>query len=116
MKEHIDYITPGIKLMGYGNTQQPPLKKRGEAGSGNLPRFGQRVSESELAHVMSERSRRNLPSKRTTGPNVEGPLRFAEPVETAHIESGNFTLPGGCDEYVTPDCIRSKSARLDCRV
>ncbi|XDG03575.1 hypothetical protein ABKA04_003190 [Annulohypoxylon sp. FPYF3050] len=107
VKEHIDYITPGIKLMGYGNTQQPPSKKRGEAGKNSLPRFGQRVSESELAHVMSERSRRNLPSKRTTGPNVEGPLRFAEPVETAHIESGNFTLPGGCDEYVTPDCIRT---------
>ncbi|KAI1087614.1 subtilisin-like protein [Rostrohypoxylon terebratum] len=104
VKEHIDYITPGIKLMGHGNTQQPPSRNRGEA---SLPRFGQRVSESELAHVMSERSKRDLPSKRTTGPNVEGPLRFAEPVKTVHIESGNFTLPGGCDEYVTPDCIRA---------
>ncbi|KAI1214352.1 subtilisin-like protein [Annulohypoxylon truncatum] len=107
VKEHIDYITPGIKLMGHGNTPQPPSKKRGEAGVGSLPRFGQRVSESELANVMSERSKRSPSSKRSTGRNVEGHLRFSEPVETAHIESGNFTLPGGCDQYITPDCIRA---------
>ncbi|KAI2465624.1 subtilisin-like protein [Annulohypoxylon bovei var. microspora] len=108
VKEHIDYITPGIKLMGYGNTQEPPSKKRGGVGGGDLPRFSQRVSETELANIMSERSKRNSPSsKRTTGANVEGPLRFADPVKPVHIESGNFTLPGGCDQYITPDCIRA---------
>ncbi|KAI6091726.1 subtilisin-like protein [Hypoxylon rubiginosum] len=71
VQEHIDYITPGIKLMGYGNPQDPPSRKR------------------------------------TTGPNVEGPLRFASPVEPADTSSGNFTLPGGCDQYTTPDCIRA---------
>ncbi|KAI1409994.1 subtilisin-like protein [Hypoxylon sp. FL1857] len=111
VKEHIDYITPGIKLMGYGNTQEPPTKKRGEADAGSRPRFGQRVSEGELGNLRSERSRSNLAqSKRTTGVNVEGPLRFAdpvEPVESMGIASGNYTLPGNCDEYVTPDCIRA---------
>ncbi|KAI0131101.1 protease S8 tripeptidyl peptidase I [Daldinia grandis] len=68
VKEHVDYITPGIKLMGYGNTQEPLSKKRREAG---------------------------------------GPLRFANPVEPADVASGNFTLPGGCGQYITPDCIRA---------
>ncbi|KAI1106426.1 subtilisin-like protein [Jackrogersella minutella] len=108
VKEHIDYINPGIKLMGHGNTQDPPSRKRDEAGAGGLPRLSQPVSESELADLMSERSKRNLPyTKRTPGPNVEGHLSFADPVAPAHIESGNFTLPGGCDEYITPDCIRA---------
>ncbi|KAI0885109.1 subtilisin-like protein [Annulohypoxylon maeteangense] len=104
VKEHIDYITPGIKLMGHGNTQQPLSKKRGEVGVGSHLRFSERVSESELAKSMSERSRNAASSKKAMGPGVTG---FAEPVGTAHIESGNFTLPGGCDQYVTPDCIRA---------
>ncbi|KAL7623689.1 hypothetical protein AAE478_005241 [Parahypoxylon ruwenzoriense] len=101
VKEHIDYITPGIKLMGYGNTQAPPSRKRSI--------LREPVSESDLGDLMSERSRDNnrpLP-KRTTGSRVEGPLRFASPVEPADVASGNFTLPGGCDKYITPDCIRA---------
>ncbi|OTB14731.1 hypothetical protein K445DRAFT_62316 [Daldinia sp. EC12] len=68
VKEHVDYITPGIGLIGYGNTQEPPSKKRRGVG---------------------------------------GPLRFATPVQPADTASGNFTLPGGCDQYITPDCIRA---------
>ncbi|KAI2616243.1 subtilisin-like protein [Hypoxylon sp. NC1633] len=104
VREHIDYITPGIKLMGYGNTQDLPLKKRRGADASSGPRFGQPVSEKDFAGLMSKRSRQ-FP-RRTTGVNVEGPMRFANPVEPADAESGNYTLPGGCDEYVTPDCIR----------
>ncbi|OTA99876.1 hypothetical protein M426DRAFT_247598 [Hypoxylon sp. CI-4A] len=87
IKEHIDYITPGITLMGYGNTQDPPSKKRGEAGITARPRLSQPVSESDLAHLMSERSKGDI-------------------LGTAGVAGGNYTLPGGCDQYVTPDCIR----------
>ncbi|KAI0854023.1 protease S8 tripeptidyl peptidase I [Daldinia vernicosa] len=108
VREHIDYITPGIKLMGYGNTQEAPSKKRREASVRPVYRFGQPVDEGELAKLKSERSKNDLATlKRTTGPNVEGPLRFASPVEPADVASGNFTLPGGCDQYITPDCIRA---------
>ncbi|KAI1374799.1 subtilisin-like protein [Hypoxylon crocopeplum] len=107
VKGHIDYITPGIKLMGHGNTQDPPMKKRREADVDSSPRLGLPVTESDLVNLMSERSKQTSPlTKRTTGVNVEGPLRFASPVEPAEAAGGNLTLPGGCDEYVTPDCIR----------
>lgn len=100
--------------MGYGNTQEPPSKKRREAGVRPIHRFGQLVDEGELAKLKSERSKNNLaPLKRTTGPNVEGPLRFASPVEPADVASGNFTLPGGCDQYITPDCIRGTNISLE---
>ncbi|KAI1389168.1 putative alkaline serine protease AorO [Hypoxylon trugodes] len=89
IKEHIDYITPGIKLMGYGDTQGPPMKRRRDAKIGTLPRFGEKISESDVANLMSERSRG---------------LSRAKPSDVA---SGNYTLPGGCDQYTTPDCIRA---------
>ncbi|KAI2632647.1 putative alkaline serine protease AorO [Hypomontagnella submonticulosa] len=94
IQEHIDYITPGIKLMGYGNTQQPPPKKREERNSRTGPRLSQKISESEIANLMSERSK-------------HGPSQSASSVQPADVASGNYTLPGGCDQYVTPDCIRS---------
>ncbi|KAI1760631.1 subtilisin-like protein [Hypoxylon sp. FL1150] len=104
VQEHIDYITPGIKLMGYGNTQDPQLRKRKSKAISPGLRVDRPVAESEVEDLMSERSRH---ARLTTGPNVEGPLRFASPVEPADTSSGNFTLPGGCDQYITPDCIRA---------
>ncbi|XXG96353.1 hypothetical protein Hte_002635 [Hypoxylon texense] len=104
VQEHIDYITPGIKLMGYGNTENPQPRKRSAGRVGPGLHIDRPVAENELEELMSERSRH---AKRTTGPNVEGPLRFASPVEPADSLSGNYTLPGGCDQYTTPDCIRA---------
>ncbi|KAI1337368.1 subtilisin-like protein [Xylariaceae sp. FL0016] len=104
VKRHVDYITPGIKLMGHGNTQQPATR---ESHARALPRHAQPVQYENVAHMMSKRSRpQKAPMKRTTNPNVEGPLRFAEPINPMDIASGNYSLAKGCDTYITPDCIR----------
>ncbi|ORY56843.1 alkaline serine protease [Pseudomassariella vexata] len=70
VQEHIDYITPGIKLMGFGDPQDPIM------------------------------------AKRSTGPDGQGPARFALPVETVPANSP-IKLNGDCDRYITPDCIRN---------
>ncbi|KAI0025076.1 subtilisin-like protein [Xylariomycetidae sp. FL0641] len=100
VRSHIDYITPGIKLMGHGNTQEPPTIARRDN-----PRTKPRVVEA-ISDIHSARAVKTA-SKRTTGPSVEGPLRFAEPIDPQDIGSGNTTLDGGCDTYITPDCIRA---------
>ncbi|KAI5928203.1 peptidase S8/S53 domain-containing protein [Camillea tinctor] len=106
VKQHIDYITPGIKLMGYGNTQEPAsMKKR--ARLDKTSRLIQPVEPLDIERMMSKRARQQTsPSRRTTGVNNEGPLRFSEPIDPADITSGNLTLASGCDVYITPDCIR----------
>ncbi|KAI0007511.1 putative alkaline serine protease AorO [Xylariaceae sp. FL0662B] len=86
---HIDYITPGIKLMGHGNTQEPISARKRESGVRPPLRLSEPVDVSDIANLMSERGRQKLSSH-----------------QPADIASGNYTLPGGCDEYVTPDCIR----------
>ncbi|KAI1488921.1 peptidase S8/S53 domain-containing protein [Biscogniauxia mediterranea] len=106
VKEHIDYITPGIKLMGYGNTQTPASMKKRERLD-RTPRLAQPIEPSEIERLMSRRARQQTsPFRRTTGVNNQGPLRFSEPVDPADVTSGNLTLAGGCDTYITPDCIR----------
>ncbi|KAH9885911.1 putative alkaline serine protease AorO [Xylariomycetidae sp. FL2044] len=96
VKQHIDYITPGIKLMGYGSTQAPAssLRRRDDRDTKkrdmpSYPRIIEPVEKKDLARVMSSRSRQQ------------------SDVPLADVASGNLTLPGGCELYVTPDCIRS---------
>ncbi|KAI0598664.1 Pro-kumamolisin, activation domain-containing protein [Biscogniauxia sp. FL1348] len=109
VKEHIDYITPGIKLMGYGSTQTPASMKKRETLD-KISRLAQPIEPSELERLIHRRSRQQTsPSIRTTGVNNEGPLRFSEPIDSADVTSGNLTLAGGCDTYITPDCIRGQS-------
>ncbi|KAJ2974061.1 hypothetical protein NUW58_g8780 [Xylaria curta] len=89
VRPHIDYITPGVKLMGNGGMKQEPLDSRDPEGG------------------MGTRSRKRSSSiKQTLNPKFQGPQRFAEPVRPEDIRSGNFTLAEGCDVYITPDCIR----------
>ncbi|KAI1858042.1 uncharacterized protein JN550_012935 [Neoarthrinium moseri] len=78
IQDHIDYITPGIRLMGLGDLQESPKLKRST----------------------------------NTGSGREGPSRFALPVETVGRTGAKgpanepYQLNGGCDRYMTPDCIR----------
>ncbi|KAI1364802.1 peptidase S8/S53 domain-containing protein [Xylaria arbuscula] len=80
---HVDYITPGVKLMGNG---------------GSLEHHSKRENDSK--------SRERTPSsEQAKGEKFQGSLSFIEPIPP-HILSGNLTLEQGCDTYVTPDCIR----------
>ncbi|KAI0550421.1 peptidase S8/S53 domain-containing protein [Xylaria curta] len=97
VRQHIDYITPGVKLMGDGGK----LRQR---------TLAQPVDSSEISGMMRKRSRERSSSiEQTTDPKVKGPLRFAEPIRSEDILdilSGNLSLAQGCDTYVTPDCLR----------
>ncbi|KAI0505318.1 peptidase S8/S53 domain-containing protein [Xylaria bambusicola] len=73
---HVDYITPGVKLMGNGGIQHKHNRERSSS------------SEQSGFH------------------KFQGSLPFVEPVRPQDILSGNLTLAQGCDTYVTPDCIR----------
>ncbi|KAI0401512.1 peptidase S8/S53 domain-containing protein [Xylaria palmicola] len=106
VKPHIDYITPGVKLMGNGGAHQQhtiDIKKDKRA-----PRQSQPVPYArDLGRLMSKLLRdRSTSIKQTIDPKFKGPLRFAEPVRPEDIRSGNLTLAKGCDTYVTPDCLR----------
>ncbi|KAI8634505.1 peptidase S8/S53 domain-containing protein [Xylariaceae sp. FL1651] len=107
VKMHIDYITPGIKLMGNDHMQRKHDSAEVDNGNKKTVRVSQPVDPVHLTAMMSRRSRRQLPwTRRTAGPKFEGPLRFAEPVRPEDINTGNLTLTQGCDTYITPDCIR----------
>ncbi|KAI1124156.1 peptidase S8/S53 domain-containing protein [Nemania abortiva] len=103
ISSHVDYITPGVKLMGNGTPQRKhTLVRDADANEGPEP-----VERRSVEGMMSKRSRaRSSSTKQTTDPKFRGPLRFAEPVRPEDIRSGNLSLAGGCDTYVTPDCLR----------
>ncbi|TRX89818.1 hypothetical protein FHL15_009251 [Xylaria flabelliformis] len=103
VRRHIDYITPGVKLMGNGGK----LRQRTLTQEADDLELSQPVDSSEISGMMSKRSRERSSSiKQTTDPKFKGPLRFAEPVRPEDIFSGNLSLAQGCDTYVTPDCLR----------
>ncbi|KAI0967950.1 peptidase S8/S53 domain-containing protein [Xylaria arbuscula] len=105
IRPHIDYITPGVKLMGNGGgAQQKHTFTRGSNPNKKLPRLSERLDSKDVEKMMSKRSRRS--SKLAAGAKLQGSLRFAEPVRPEGINSGNLTLDRGCDYYVTSDCIR----------
>ncbi|KAJ8127015.1 hypothetical protein O1611_g6625 [Lasiodiplodia mahajangana] len=104
ISSHIDYITPGVKLMGNGGPQQKhAIVRDTDANS----KASEPVDMRGLEGMMSERSHaRSSSIKQTIDPKFKGPLRFAEPVRPEDIRSGNLSLAQGCDTYVTPDCLR----------
>jgi hypothetical protein len=99
--------------MGSGNAQRKRTFARDVGANNEAPRISEPVDSSDLAGLMSRRSRKQLPwTKRATGPKFQGQLRIAEPVKPEDIKSGNLTLAQGCDVYVTPDCLRRKEKFL----
>ncbi|KAI0876507.1 peptidase S8/S53 domain-containing protein [Hypoxylon argillaceum] len=104
VSSHIDYITPGVKLMGNGGPQQKhTLLREDDLDSKASPS----VDLEDLGGMLSKRSRaRSSSTTKTIDPKFQGPLRFAEPVRPGDIRSGNLSLAQGCDTYVTPDCLR----------
>ncbi|KAI0198831.1 peptidase S8/S53 domain-containing protein [Astrocystis sublimbata] len=110
VKQHLDYITPGVKLMGNGGKLDKNLFDR-DVGNGDdsIPRLAEVVdpSDSTLGKMTSRRFRaRSTYTTKTADPKFRGPLRFAEPIRPEDVLSGNLTLAGDCDTYITPDCIR----------
>ncbi|TGJ88447.1 hypothetical protein E0Z10_g268 [Xylaria hypoxylon] len=106
VRPHIDYITPGVKLMGNGGAHQKHKFRRDADSDNKLPSLSQPVDSRDVEGMMSKRSRVRPSSSKQMGPKFQGPLRFAEPVRPEDILSGNLTLAQGCDTYMTPDCIR----------
>ncbi|KAI1349367.1 peptidase S8/S53 domain-containing protein [Xylaria sp. FL0043] len=108
VRSHIDYVTPGVKLMGDGGAQQKHTFERDADSSKYSAHLSQPVERRDVEKMMSKRSReRSSSSKLVEGPKFQGSLRFVEPVRPEGVHSGNLTLDRGCDYYVTPDCIRA---------
>lgn len=110
VSSHIDYITPGVKLMGNGGPQQKhTLLREDDLDS----KASQSVDLEDLGGMLSKRSRaRSSSTTKTIDPKFQGPLRFAEPVRPGDIRSGNLSLAQGCDTYVTPDCLRRRCCHI----
>lgn len=84
VQSHIDYITPGIKLMSHGYSHGTYAKAR--------------------------RTRSPEARKRSTGHHNVGPSRLAIPLSPQEIaEAAKLRLNGGCDRYVTAECIKGKA-------
>ncbi|KAI1266121.1 peptidase S8/S53 domain-containing protein [Xylariaceae sp. FL1019] len=107
IKEHIDYITPGIKLMGSTITPRSDLSAKRGGSNNKLPRSPLPVDKDGLTPLMDKRNGlQSVTVKPPTSSKFNGPLRFMDPILPDDINSGNLTLKQGCDVYVTPDCLR----------
>ncbi|KAK8038492.1 tripeptidyl-peptidase sed1 [Apiospora rasikravindrae] len=101
IQEHIDYITPGIKLMGLGENHDT----RGKAKKRNTYRGGESIDRFILPVKMSDPSRLKIAVNQTGAPNDGGPsIPWNIP----------FPLDGDCDKYITPECIRRIAATPCC--
>ncbi|KAK8133413.1 hypothetical protein PG984_005425 [Apiospora sp. TS-2023a] len=90
IQEHVDYITPGIRLMSLGDTHEPRGKKRSTySGSNGIDRFIRPVK-------MLDPAKLNIAANQTGAPDDGPRIPWNIP----------FPLDGDCDKYITPDCIR----------
>ncbi|KAK8077055.1 Tripeptidyl-peptidase sed1 [Apiospora saccharicola] len=90
IQEHIDYITPGIRLGGLGDTHEARGKKRSTySGSDGIDRFIRPVK-------MMDPAKLNIAVNQTGAPDDGPRIPWNIP----------FPLDGDCDKYMTPDCIR----------
>lgn len=96
VQAHIDYITPGIRLMSLGDTHEARGRKRNTyRGGKGIDRFIRPVKKLNPAKVKVAVNQTGTPND---GPRIPWNIPFP--------------LDGGCDKYITPECIRRTAAHL----
>lgn len=99
IQEHVDYITPGIRLTSLGDNHESRVRKRSTHREGNgIERFILPVTKPDPAKL-------KLAVNQTGAPNDGPRIPWNIP----------FPLDGDCDKYITPECIRRTSAHLTSR-
>jgi tripeptidyl-peptidase I len=97
VSHHIDYITPGIKLMTGGHDEKVTKRTIGRRSlTGDLHGKGRKGG--------NERWKERGKGKRKCKPRPDPSL----PVHPGKIES-QFLVTGPCSDEITPHCIRGKT-------
>ncbi|KAK8009372.1 hypothetical protein PG991_011923 [Apiospora marii] len=99
VQEHVDYITPGIRLTSLGDRHKARGRKR------STYQGGQGIDRFILPVKKMEPSKFKIAVNQTGAPNDGPSIPWNIP----------FPLDGDCDKYITPECIRRTFALLTSR-